>query len=71
MQKGNHHGLYTVTPNPLKNKHLTLTEWIKTDLILKDGKTAYAISKALERPINTILNEIRRGTVIIPDVIYH
>lgn len=31
--------------------------------MLKEGKTAYAISKVLERPINTILNEIRRGTV--------
>lgn len=51
------------TPNPRKNKHLTLTERVKIELMLKDGKTAYAISKALERPINTILNEIRRGTV--------
>ena len=51
------------TPNPLKNKHLTLTERVKIELMLKDGKTAYAISKALERPINTVLNEIRRGTV--------
>ena len=31
--------------------------------MLRDGKTAYAISKALERPINTISNEIERGTV--------
>ena len=51
------------TPNPRKNKHLTLTERVKIELMLKDGKTSYAISKALERPINTILNEIRRGTV--------
>ena len=51
------------TPNPRKNKHLTLTERVKIELMLKDGKTSYAISKALERPINTILNEVRRGTV--------
>ena len=50
------------TPNPLKNKHLTLTERIKIELLLKDGKTSYGISKVLERPINTILNEIKRGT---------
>ena len=51
------------TPNPRRNKHLTLTERVKIELMLNDGKTAYAISKALERPINTILNEIKRGTV--------
>ena len=51
------------TPHPRKNKHLTLTERVKIELMLKDGKTAYAISKVLERPINTVLNEIRRGTV--------
>ena len=51
------------TPNPRKNKHLTLTERIKIELMLREGKSAYAISKAMNRPINTILNEIRRGTV--------
>ncbi len=51
------------TPNSRKNKHLAFTERVKIELMLKDGKTAYAISKVLERPINTILNEIRRGTV--------
>ena len=50
------------TPNTLKNKHLTLTERVKIELMLKD-ETACAISKALERPINTISNEIGRGTV--------
>lgn len=29
---------------------------------MKDGFSAYKISKELDRPINTILNEIRRGT---------
>ena len=31
--------------------------------MLKDGKTSYGISKAPERPINTILNEIKRSTI--------
>ncbi|MFH5827797.1 IS30 family transposase, partial [Clostridium perfringens] len=29
---------------------------------LKDGFSAYKIAKELNRPINTVLNEIRRGT---------
>lgn len=32
------------------------------ELRLKDGFSAYKIPKKLERPINNILNEIRRGT---------
>ena len=32
------------------------------ELRLKDGFSAYRISKELGRSINTILNEIRRGT---------
>jgi len=32
------------------------------ELRLKDGLSPYKIAKELERPINTILNEIRRGT---------
>lgn len=40
-----------------------MTERVKIELMLKDKKTFYAISKALARPINTILNEIKRGTV--------
>ena len=51
------------TPNPRKNKHLSLTERVKIELMLTDGKSAYAIAKELTRPINTILNEIKRGTV--------
>lgn len=51
------------TPNPRKNKHLSLTERVKIELMLQEGKTAYAIAKALQRSINTILNEIRRGSV--------
>lgn len=51
------------TPNLRKNKHLTLTERVKIELLTNDGFSAYAIAKSLERPINTILNELRRGTV--------
>ena len=51
------------TPNPRKNKHLSLTERVKIELLTNEGKTPYAISKILGRPINTVLNELRRGTV--------
>ena len=45
-----------------KNKHLSFSERMIIELRLKDGFSAYKISKELGRPINTILNEIRRGT---------
>ena len=45
-----------------KNKHLNFAERVTIELRLKDGFSPYKISKELERPINTILNEIRRGT---------
>ncbi|QAA33699.1 IS30 family transposase [Clostridium manihotivorum] len=45
-----------------KNKHLNFKERVLIELHLKDGFSAYKIAKKLERPINTILNEIRRGT---------
>ena len=45
-----------------KNKHLNYKERILIELRLKDGFSAYKIAKELGRPINTILNEIRRGT---------
>jgi IS30 family transposase len=51
------------TPNPRKNKHLSFKERIKIELLADEGKTAYAIAKLLNRPINTITNELRRGTV--------
>ena len=44
-----------------KNKHLNFKERIMIELRLKDGFSAYKIAKELNRPINTILNEIRRG----------
>ena len=45
-----------------KNKHLNFSEGMTIELRLKDGFSAYRISKELGRSINTILNEIRRGT---------
>ncbi|MGI6734075.1 MAG: transposase [Anaerovoracaceae bacterium] len=51
------------TPNPRKNKHLSFKERVKIELLAGEGKTAYAIAKLLNRPINTITNELRRGTV--------
>jgi len=45
-----------------KNKHLNFTERMTIELRLKDGLSPYKIAKELDRPINTILNEIRRGT---------
>lgn len=32
-------------------------------MLTNEGKSPYAIFKIMERPINTILNELRRGSV--------
>jgi len=45
-----------------KNKHLNFNERMTIELRLKDGLSPYKIAKELDCPINTILNEIRRGT---------
>ena len=45
-----------------KNKHLNFQERMTIQLRLKDGLSAYRISKELNRSINTVLNEIQRGT---------
>jgi IS30 family transposase len=45
------------------SKHLSFKERVKIELLADEGKTAYAIAKLLNRPINTITNELRRGTV--------
>lgn len=45
-----------------KNKHLNFKERTIIELRLKDGFSSYKIAKELNRPINTILNEIKRGT---------
>ncbi|WP_160680718.1 IS30 family transposase [Clostridium sp. C8-1-8] len=47
-----------------KNKHLNFKERMIIQLRIKDGHSAYRIAKELGRPINTVLNEIRRGTTI-------
>ena len=44
-----------------KNKHLNFEERIIIQIRLQDGYTPYKIAKELNRSINTILNEIRRG----------
>ncbi len=51
------------TMDSRKQKHLNLQERVVIELRLKDGYSAYKIAKELKRPINTILNEIRRGTM--------
>jgi len=47
-----------------KNKHLNFEERIIIELRLEDGFSPYKVAKELKRPINTVLNEIRRGTTI-------
>lgn len=47
-----------------KNKHLNFEERMTIQIRIKDGFTPYKIAKELKRTINTILNEIRRGTTI-------
>ncbi|ARC86228.1 helix-turn-helix domain protein [Clostridium argentinense CDC 2741] len=45
-----------------KNKYLNFEELMTTQFRIKDGFSVYRIAKELNRPINTVLNEIRRGT---------
>lgn len=45
-----------------KNKRLNIKERMIVEIRLKDVFSAYKIEKELNRTINTILNEIRRGT---------
>ncbi|HBJ1652550.1 MULTISPECIES: IS30 family transposase [Clostridium] len=45
-----------------KNKHLNFKDRMTIELRCNDGFSPYKIAKELNRPINTILNEIRRGT---------
>lgn len=51
------------TTNSRKQKHLNFEERVTIQLRLQDGRTPYRIAKELGRSINTILNEIKRGTV--------
>ncbi|GAA3653845.1 IS30 family transposase [Asaccharospora irregularis] len=46
-----------------KNKHLNFKERTTIEIRVNDGMSAYKIAKELGRPINTIINEIKRGTV--------
>ena len=48
--------------NTRKNKHLSSKERTIIEIKLEEGLSAYKIAKYLQRPINTILNEIKRGT---------
>ena len=50
------------TTNSRKNKHLNFEERMTIQIRLKDGLSVYKIAKELNSPINTITNEIRRGT---------
>lgn len=45
-----------------ENKHLNMRERMIVEIRLKDGFSAYKIAKELNRSINTVLKEIRRGT---------
>ena len=49
--------------NTKKNKHLSLQERCFIEIRLKEGWSAYKISKSINRTINTVLNEIKRGLV--------
>ena len=46
-----------------KGQHLTEEERRDIEVHLKDGWSKYKIARHLNRPYNTIKNEIRRGTV--------
>ena len=48
-----------------KSQHLMSEERHEIEVRLKDGWSIYRIAKYLERPYNTIKNEIRRGTVTL------
>lgn len=45
-----------------KNKHLTLKDRVRIEILLEENYTAYAIAKKLGKAANTIRNEIARGT---------
>lgn len=47
-----------------KNKHLNLSERSKIEILLEEGYSAYQIAKRLGRAQNTILSEIKRGSVL-------
>ena len=48
-----------------KGQHLTSEERHEIEVRRKDGWSGYRIAKHLGRAPNTILNEIKRGTVLL------
>lgn len=48
-----------------KGQHLTAEERHDIEVHLKDGWSIYQIARHLNRPYNTVKNEIRRGTVAL------
>lgn len=52
-----------ITINPRKNKHLNDFERGQIQILRTKGYSAYKIAKELNRASNTILNELKRGTV--------
>lgn len=48
-----------------KGQHLTAEERHDIEVHMKDGWSIYKIAKHLNRPYNTIKNEVRRGTVAL------
>ncbi len=48
-----------------KGQHLLAEEHHKIEVRLRDGWSPYKITKQLDRPYNTIKNEIKRGTVML------
>ena len=46
-----------------KVQHLLSEERHEIEVRLKDGRSIYRIAKHLERPYNTIKNEVKRGMV--------
>ena len=48
-----------------KNQHLTSEERHEIEVRLKDKWSPYKIAKHLNRAYNTIVNEIKRGTVLL------
>jgi IS30 family transposase len=53
---------YSITEHK-KGQHLIAEERHEIEVRLKDGWSIYKIAQHLQRPYNTIKNEIRRGTV--------
>jgi IS30 family transposase len=51
------------TTDSRKHKHLNFEERVLIQIRLKEGVSSYCIAQELSRAKNTVLNEIRRGTV--------